>query len=355
MNSVQENIPLAPLTTLGVGGDARYFAQASSEEDVLEAVGFAAGRGVGLVVLGGGSNLVVADGGFDGLVIRAAIPGTHFAGATVTAGSGVDWDGLVAECVLQDLAGVECLSGIPGWVGGTPIQNVGAYGQQVSGVISKVRVFDRRLGKTADMSGEDCRFAYRTSLFNTDAPGRYVVLSVTYTLAKGGPATVTYPDLQRVFRDRDPVTLSEVRRAVLEIRASKAMLLVDGDPDCRSAGSFFKNPIVDEAGALRVEAAAGEVVPRYPVEGNRVKLPAAWLIERAGFPKGTVRGRAGLSGKHTLALVNRGGATAGDILGLAGEILDGVEDRFGIRLRAEPNFLGFTGDVLKRFGAVSPS
>lgn len=358
MSSVQENISLAPLTTLGIGGPARYFVEALSEDDVLEAVEFASEAVLPLVVLGGGSNLLVSDSGFDGLVLRVSIGGTSFsetAGRTVVvAGAGVDWDTLAGECVSRGLGGVECLSGIPGWVGGTPVQNVGAYGQDVSAAISRVRVYDRTVARILDMSADECGFRYRTSVFNSTARGRYIILGVTYLLDRKAAPAIDYPDLERFFANWNPdPTLAEIRGAVLDIRRSKAMLLVDGDPDCRSAGSFFKNPIVDAGAAERVDAAAGKNVPRYPASGERVKLPAAWLIERAGFPKGTARGNVGLSKKHALALINRGGASAEDVLSFAWTIRCGVEARFGIRLRPEPVFLGFDAGVADRFGAVS--
>lgn len=355
---VQENIRLAPLTTLGIGGPARRFARASTEDALVEALEVAADAGWPRLVLGGGSNLLVSDAGFDGLVLAAAIGGVKFTEAgdgttRVTAGAGVNWDSLVSACVGRGLAGIECLSGIPGWVGATPIQNVGAYGQEVSDVIARVRAYDRQTADVVELSAADCGFSYRTSVFNTTARGRYVVLSVTYVLRDDAPPAIGYPDVARAFDGRAaPPSLRDVRDAVRRIRASKAMLLTDGDADVRSAGSFFKNPIVDESAARGVDAAAGAACPRYPADGG-VKLPAAWLIERAGFGKGTRRGRVGLSTKHTLALINRGGASASDVLSFAGEIQEGVEAGFGVRLRPEPAFVGFPDDVVRRFGAVS--
>ena len=360
MSPVQENIGLAPLTTLGIGGPARYFVEAFSEDDVLGALEFASGAQLPLVVLGGGSNLLVSDSGFEGLVLRVSIGGTSFSEAgqrtMVTAGAGVDWDTMVGRCVVRGLGGIECLSGIPGWVGGTPVQNVGAYGQDVSDAISRVRAYDRTATRIVDMSPDECGFSYRTSVFNSTARGRYIILGVTYLLDKQTAPAIEYPDLERFFAGRNTnPTVAEVRGAVLDIRRSKAMLLVDGDPDCRSAGSFFKNPVVDAADAERVDAAAGQKVPRFPARGDRVKLPAAWLIERAGFPRGTTRGNVGLSNKHALALINRGDASARDVLSFAWEIRSGVEARFGIQLRPEPVFLGFDDGVAARLGAVSAS
>jgi len=356
---VQENIPLAPMTTLGIGGPARYFAEARTEDEVRDAVDFASSHDCGLLVLGGGSNLVVSDAGVDALVLRIQIDDTTFGadgnGSTVTAGAGRDWDSLVDECVARDLAGIECLSGIPGWVGATPVQNVGAYGQEVSSTIVRVRVFDRQQASVLDLTAADCGFAYRSSIFNATARGRYIILSVTYSLVPGGAPTVRYPDLERRLGSDGHRTLAEVRAIVCEVRAAKAMLLVDGDPDAKSVGSFFRNPIVSAADLADVEKraalGAGESVPAYAVPGAH-KIPAAWLIERAGFHRGTTRGPAAISSRHALALVNRGGATAEDVLGLAGEIQDGVFERFGIRLLPEPSFVGFAVEVVKRYGAV---
>ena len=365
--SVQENVRLAGLTTLGIGGPARYFARATSQDDVLEAVGFARGAGLPLVVIGAGSNLLVADTGYSGLVLQVAISGVSFeksdTHATVRAGAGVDWDSLVAECVRRNLGGIECLSGIPGWVGGTPVGNVGAYGQEVSHVISSVRAYDQTVARTVDMSLDECEFGYRTSVFNRSARGRYIVLQVTYVLEQGSRSVPRYPDLVSYFEGHTgEIVLGEMRDAVRQIRASKAMLLVEGDPDCRSVGSFFKNPIVSAESLARIESAverAGllgpeETVPRFPEESDRFKVPAAWLIERSGFQKGMARERVGLSEKHTLALINRGDASAEDVLNLVAEIQTGVQDRFEVRLRPEPAFVGFTHDIVERFGAVSP-
>jgi len=360
-NVIQENVPLAPLTTLGIGGPARYFFRASTERSVVEAIGFARSRSLPMMILGGGSNLLVSDDGFPGLVLSVALKGVTRAetdgGVRVRAGAGVDWDALVADCVGCGLYGVECLSGIPGWVGGTPIQNVGAYGQEVADVISGVRVFDLGEGAIAELPTSACGFAYRTSLFNTTARGRYVVLAVDYFLETTGQPGTSYPDLRRFFEGRSaPPGLTEVREAVRAIRRQKAMLLVDGDPDRRSAGSFFRNPVVSASDFGRMEEqaqrfGASTPVPRYTVDAG-VKVPAAWLIEQSGFPRGTTEGAVGLSSKHALALVNRGGATAEDVLRFAARIQQAVEDAFGVRLRTEPAFVGFPEEVTERFGAV---
>jgi UDP-N-acetylmuramate dehydrogenase len=340
--ALQENLSLSSWTTFGIGGHARYFLNAVSEQDVVDGLDFAKSQNLSVFVLGGGSNLLVADRGFPGLVLRVGIKGRTWQDADVCAAAGEDWDGLVAACVERGLAGVECLSGIPGLAGGTPVQNVGAYGQEISDVCERVRVLDRLREKIVELSKEECGFSYRTSIFNTTQRDRYLVLSITYTLRKDAPATVKYPDLVRRFEGRSmPPPLSDVRAAVREIRAGKGMLIVDGDPDSHSAGSFFKNPIVDEAEYERIQSGVSVPVPRYPAGAEKVKVSAAWLIEKAGFTKGFSLGRAGISSKHTLALVNRGGADAAEIVALGREIRRRVEDSFGVRLVAEPVFLGF--------------
>ncbi len=337
-----ENVALAPLTTLGVGGPARYFAEAHSEDDVREAIAFAAEREVELFVLGGGSNLVVADRGFDGLVLKIAISGIEErddGGRRVfIAGAGEDWDSLVARTVEQGCAGIECLSGIPGSVGGTPVQNVGAYGQDVSQTVAEVVALGRQSCDVRAFPNAECQFGYRNSVFNTSERGRWIILRVSYSLTPGGAPRSEYADLKRHFGNRKP-TLQEARDAVREIRRSKAMLLVEGDEDAKSAGSFFKNPVITSYIYDRV--ASGEAVPSYPAGDGRVKIPAAWLVEHAGFAKGTSRGRVGISRKHALAIVNRGGATAADVIALKNEIQDAVEAKFGIKLQPEPVFLGF--------------
>ena len=307
-----------------------------------------------MFVLGGGSNLLVADRGFPGLVLKIGLTGigwdTQGDRAVVRAGAGEEWDRLVQLCVKRDLAGIECLSGIPGSVGGTPVQNVGAYGQEVSEVLTSVRAYDRETDSTVELSRSDCKFTYRTSLFNTVAKDRYVVLNVSYSFSKHGAPTIRYPEVQKEFEGRPEPALMDVRNAVRRIRARKAMLLVEGDPDCRSAGSFFKNPIISEAEFASLEnVLPNERVPRYPAAKGKVKTAAAWLIERAGFSKGYSLGPVGLSTKHTLALVNKGGATAEDLLRLAREIRSRVHEQFGIKLIPESVFLGFSSKVTAEF------
>ena len=343
---------LAPYTTLGVGGPARWFCKAQSEDEIADVVAFARGRGLPLFVLGGGSNLLVSDTGFDGVVLRVAVRGRNprevSGGVELEAGAGENWDGLVRFAVEQNLAGIECLAGIPGDVGGTPVQNVGAYGQEVADTILQVRAFDLHSGNWVDLSREQCGFAYRRSIFNSTARGRYVVASVTYRLRRGGEPALPYADVQRHFKDqlaagRTP-SLVQLYEAVREIRAGKGMLAGQGGPNGHSAGSFFKNPIVPMAAVDAIGAALAipaSEVPRWPAGEGSIKLPAAWLVERAGFPRGFAMGRAGVSTLHTLALVNRGGATAAEIVALRDAVIAGVESRFGVRLEQEPVLLGF--------------
>ncbi len=280
------------------------------------------------------------DEGFSGLVIRLALRGVRQEQDQFTVAAGECWDKFVTHAVERLYAGIECLVGIPGTVGATPVQNVGAYGQEVAETITRVRAFDTATDQFAELAAADCGFSYRRSMFNSTERGRYIVTAVTYRLRPHGEPKLAYGDLQRRFPAGTQPTLQEVSAAVREIRHGKGMLIVEGDPDCRSAGSFFKNPVVDARQFARIEAASTSPVPSYPANGGRVKLPAAWLVEQAGFPKGYTAGRAGISSRHTLALINRGRATAGDILALASEIRSAVQAKFGIALEMEPVVLG---------------
>ena len=348
---LQENIPLAPLTTLRLGGPARFFVEAKSISDVQEAVAFAQARKLAVFILGGGSNLVVADNGWPGLVLKVAISGIeehpeNAQGETLfDVGAGEYWDRFVAHAVRAQCAGVECLSGIPGSVGGTPVQNVGAYGQEVSETIESVQVFDLKDGQVRDLCSEACGFTYRSSIFNTSERGRFVILRVSYRLTRGGEPRLDYADLKRHFEGRETrPNLAETRAAVRHIRARKGMLIVEGDPDCQSAGSFFKNPVLSEeqhedlAGRA---AAKGLTLPSYPALEKSRKVSAAWLVEKSGFARGYGFGNVGISSKHALAIVNRGGATAAEVLALKGEIQQRVEELWEVRLEPEPVMVGF--------------
>jgi UDP-N-acetylmuramate dehydrogenase len=330
-------------TTLRLGGPARSWVRATTTEELVDAIRACDEAGEPLLVVAGGSNLVVADEGFPGTVVEVATTGVSAdhegdaptcGGVLVTLAAGEPWDPFVAAAVGRGWVGVEALSGIPGSVGAAPIQNIGAYGQEISQTLASVRVWDRLLNGVRTFAAADCRFGYRTSRFKGD-PGRHVVLEVVLQLRQGQlGAPVQYAELGRALGvepgSRAPMT--DVRRAVLDLRRSKGMVLDPADHDTWSAGSFFTNPVV-------AAADVPEGAPSWP-QGDLVKISAAWLIEHAGFTKGYGEGAVRLSGKHTLALTNRGGATTEELLSLAREIRDGVEERYGIRLVNEPVLVG---------------
>jgi UDP-N-acetylmuramate dehydrogenase len=295
-----------------------------------------------LLVLAGGSNVVVADSGFPGTVVRVLTRGVQHDGERLEVQAGEPWDELVADCVERGLAGFECLSGIPGSTGATPIQNVGAYGQEVAETVESVRVLDRASGQIVELTAAECGFRYRGSIFKYR--DRHVVLAVTFRLRESpvsGP--LRYAELARALGVPVGGTapLGEVREAVLALRRGKGMVIDPGDPDSVSAGSFFTNPILEPDGFARLQARAGDLdPPAFPEPDGRIKTSAAWLIERAGFTKGYGHGRVGISSKHTLALVNRGGATTAELIALAREIAAGVQARFGVSLAPEPVLVG---------------
>jgi UDP-N-acetylmuramate dehydrogenase len=347
--NIQENVPLAPLTTFKVGGPARYLLEAATNAEVAEAVQFARTQGLPLFVLGGGSNLVISDAGWPGVVLKVAITGiderTENDKSRFEVGAGVEWDKFVARAVARSCSGVECLSGIPGSVGGTPVQNVGAYGQEVAETIESVLALDMKDGQIRELCNEACEFSYRTSIFNTSQPGRYIILRATYALMPGGAPRVHYADLKRYFSGWSQTpTLAETRDAVRRIRAGKGMLITPGDEDCRSAGSFFKNPVLLAARFedLAARAKAKNLqIPSYPALDAQKKVSAAWLVEHSGFGRGHGHGPVGISRKHALAIVNRGSASADDIVAFKEEIQQRVEDLWGIQLEPEPVFVGF--------------
>ncbi len=327
---------LALKTTLGLGGPARRFERVTSLAELTEALR----TEDRILVLGGGSNLVVGDAGWDGLVLQIGIGGVDIAPdgdhALVTVGAGVVWDELVAQLIGARLVGVECLSGIPGLVGATPIQNVGAYGQEVADTIVQVRALHRETGDLVAFTPEACRFAYRTSAFK--GSDRWIITEVQLRLARGDTsAPLRYPELVRAI-GAEHAPLATVRDTVIALRRAKGMVVDPADPESRSAGSFFTNPIIDPVRLAAVEArlARAETMPRWPAENGMTKLSAGWLIEHAGFARGYTVGRVGISRKHALALVNRGGATTHELLALAREIQDGVRAQFGIELVPEP-------------------
>jgi len=346
---ILENVALAPYTTLQVGGPARYFIAAHSEADLLEALAQARRHSLPVFVLGGGSNLVVSDAGWPGLVIKITLAGIRLQSSgektVFIAAAGEEWDKLVARSVEENCAGIECMSGIPGTVGGTPVQNVGAYGQEVADTITQVRAIDRDSAELRTFSNAECGFAYRTSIFNSSQKDRYIVTEVSYGLTPGGKPRIEYADLKRYFSSTtgNP-TLQQLREAVRTIRASKAMLISPDDEDSRSAGSFFKNPILSSAEYERIAslpACREQKPPQFVAPDGQVKVSAAWLVEHAGFRKGYSEGRVGISRKHSLAIVNRGGATATEIVSFKNTVQEGVWNAFGIRLQPEPVMVGF--------------
>jgi UDP-N-acetylmuramate dehydrogenase len=348
---LQENVPLAPLTTFRLGGPARFFVEAKSAGELQEAVAFARSKELALFVLGGGSNLLVADSGWNGMVVKIAIPGIERRSADMDGkalfdvGAGESWDRFVSHAVVAQCAGIECLSGIPGSVGGTPVQNVGAYGREVSETIESVQVLDLKDSQVRELCAEACGFSYRSSIFNTTERGRFIILRVAYALTPGGEPRISYADLKRHFEGRVTLpNLAQTREAVRHIRALKGMLIVPGDPDCQSAGSFFKNPVIspEQHEDLRKRAAAiGLTLPSYPALEKSKKISAAWLVEHSGFARGYGFGHVGISSKHALAIVNRGGAAATEVLSLKEQIEQRVEEIWGIRLEPEPVMVGF--------------
>lgn len=367
-------VSLADYTTLGLGGPARTFVSGDTEQGLIAAVRDADRSGEPVLLIGGGSNLVIADAGFRGTVIHVNTRGLTLVDAgdgdgavAVTVAAGADWDDVVAATVTEGLAGLEPLSGIPGRAGATPIQNVGAYGREVAEVITDVRVYDRQEARIRIIRNDSCRFSYRSSLFKSGRPEslvglsgltrsaaagqpRYVVLDVTFRLVRQSlSAPIKYAELAAELGVEmgDQAAIGEVRAAVIKIRSRKGMVLNPGDPDTRSAGSFFTNPVITAAEFARVETAAtargAGPVPHYPAGGGLVKVPAAWLIERSGFAKGYgAPAPARVSSKHTLALVNAGQATTADLLALAREIVSGVQAAYGVTLTPEPTLVGVT-------------
>jgi len=350
---MREEVSLAPLTTLQVGGAARFFAEVHSAEQMLAGIRWAAGRAIPVFVLGGGSNIVVSDRGFAGLVLRNAITGIELRDGEddsklLTAGAGDQWDDVVKLAVANNLSGVECLSGIPGSVGATPIQNVGAYGQEIRETMVALDAIDTTSGAIVTIGSNECGFGYRTSRFKTIDAGRFVIIRVTYRLLYNGSPTIKYADVGRYLeeRGRDKPGLGEVREAVLSIRRAKAMVIDPGDPDSRSVGSFFVNPVVtlEQVAEIERRFAGNQQSPgrirSFAGPGGMVKLSAAWLIEQSGFVKGYQYGGVGLSSKHSLAIVARSGGTASEVMELARKIQARVRAETGVQLTPEPTFVG---------------
>ncbi len=353
--AIREDVSLASLTTIGLGGSARFFASCATPDECRSALDFAREHSVPVMVLGGGSNVVFSDEGYPGLILRVEIPGLDFADSTrmcqVTVGAGELWDDVVTACVARGLGGIECLAGIPGSAGATPIQNVGAYGQEVRDTLETVTVLERATGNEVRLSGTECKFGYRTSRFKGEDAGRYIVTTVVFRLEQEARPRIRYPELAQTIagegsEDALPAgapALNQARKAVLRLRRAKSMVIDRTDPNTRSVGSFFMNPVLDPAQVDDIrqrwqQSGKTDPVPAHPSPGG-IKIPAAWLVENAGFPKGTRRGNICISEKHALALVNRGGTTS-ELLALAEEIRTGVENTFGVRLSIEPVIVG---------------
>lgn len=357
---IKEAVALAPFTTLKIGGPARYLIEVETTEELVDAVNWAASKRLPIFILGGGSNIVIADSGFPGLVIHNRIRGFEFwpdpakfvcsrdDETFVKVGAGESWNVFVQLCVAKNLAGVECLAGIPGNVGATPIQNVGAYGQDVSETIVAVEAFDLHASRVVEIPASECDFGYRASRFKHRDRNRFIVSRVTYKLLLNGKPQIRYGELKKFLDEHhlpEP-SLSDVSLSVYEIRKRKAMVISD-DPDSRSVGSFFVNPTMTQAEFAEVHRRAekflraGEAMPAFPAANHHLKLSAAWLIERAGITRGYVYGRVGTSTKHALAIINRGGGTAREVVELADLIKSRVLDAFGVELTPEPVFIGF--------------
>jgi UDP-N-acetylmuramate dehydrogenase len=335
---------LAPLTTIRLGGPAKRLIEARSEAEAIESVREADATGEPVLVLAGGSNVVIADEGFPGTVVRLLTSGVDRHGdSQLEIQAGEPWDPLIESAVDEGLAGIECLSGIPGSVGATPIQNIGAYGQEVSDTITRVRVYDRRTQEVEELAPADCEFTYRSSAFKRN-PGRRLVLSVTFALHRDAESRpIRYAELARKLDLAlgDPAPLADVRAAVLELRRGKGMVIDPHDPDSVSVGSFFTNPILSPEEIDEIARRAGVKPPAFPEPDGRIKTSAAWLVEHAGFERGYgMPGPAAISTKHTLALTNRGGASTSQLLALAHEVAGGVERELGVRLVPEPVVVG---------------
>jgi len=345
---LQTDVPLAPLTTLRLGGAASRMAEPECEQDIADAAREARTRGDSLFVLGAGSNVVVPDEGFAGSVLRIRTRGVEPQSeperVLVDVAAGEDWDDLVARAVGEGWCGIEAMSGIPGWVGATPIQNVGAYGQEVRDTIASVRAYDRASGGFVELRPDECRFGYRSSVFKGSQ--RWIVTRVRFAFARGHEAPVRYAELARSLAvdEGARAPLAAVREAVIALRRAKGMVLDPADPESVSAGSFFVNPVVDAATLAAVAARAAAAPPSFPAGDGRYKISAGWLVERAGFVKGWGPGRVGVSRKHALALVHRGGGTTAELLALARTIRDGVRAILGVTLEPEPVLVGGSWD-----------
>ncbi len=356
--AIRENVPLAPFTTMGIGGPADLFVEVTTAEEAAQALAHARAQALPFFVLGGGSNLLVSDSGFPGLVILNRIKGLSAKqdgnAVRVTAGGGEDWQAFVDRCVAGGWQGVECLAGIPGTVGASPVQNIGAYGQEVGQTIVEIAALETATGKAVSLAVEECGFGYRSSIFNSREAGRYLITAVTFRLVPGGAPQVTYRELAERLAARAAPTLAEVRDAVLAIREGKGLLIREGFDSYKSAGSFFKNPVVTKEDyeniARLVEGAGGPANWAWPMASGAIKISAACLIQCAGFQRGRRMGAAGISPCHTLILMNYGGAAAKEIIALAAEVRRQVFARFGVSLVPEVRLVGFADTSLGETG-----
>ncbi len=351
---VEENFPMGPLTTFGVGGPAKYFVSADSEAHALEALEFAEKRGCPVLILGGGSNVLINDEGFPGLVIKNGIRGItsrpEGAYCLIHACSGESWQEFVDWCVSEDLQGIECLSGIPGAVGACPVQNVGAYGQEVSETIAAIRALEIKTGKAVLLENEDCRFGYRTSIFNSTAEGKYMITGVTFRLKRHGKPAIVRGTLTGQLGGAPDLTIRQVRDRVMDIRAAKGLLMRRDHEYFRCAGSFFKNPVLSaerfEEAEQGVKKAGVCTCSSWPLDTGEVKVAAAALIQNAGFSPGYRKGNVGLSPKHALILIAHSGATALEIVDFAEEVQGAVREKFGVVLEPEVRLIGFPPSCL---------
>lgn len=352
--TIKENYLLRELTTFKIGGPARYYTEVSDEHDVLEALAFAKGRNLDIFTLGGGSNLLISDNGFPGLVIHNKITGLASRrkgdSILITANAGHDWDAFTKFCTEHNWQGVECLSGIPGTVGAAPVQNIGAYGQSAENVVEEVRAIDISTGAPAIWDNHECSFGYRKSIFNTAAAGRYIITGVTFRLNASDCPRPTHHDLKRYFSSTAKITPAQVRDAVLEIRNSKGLLVLDGYERLNSAGSFFKNPIVSQDLLERIDKSVQDMGGcenwYWPQPTGEVKISAACLIQTAGFIRGYRCGNVGISPRHTLAIINYGDATAGEVIAFSRQVQERVLEIFGITLRPEVQCIGIEPNAL---------
>lgn len=356
--TIQENVPLAGFTTFGVGGPAHLFVEVSTQEEAAQALAFASEHELPFFVLGGGSNILISDNGFPGLVILNRIKGFSAGrddgSVLVTAGGGEDWQDFADRCVAEGWQGIECLAGIPGTVGASPVQNIGAYGHDVSQTIVQVDALETATGNAVRLEKQQCGFGYRRSIFNSTEAGRYLITGVTFRFVPGGAPLIAYRELEERLAAKIAPTLDDVRDTVLSIREGKGLIIREGFESFKSAGSFFKNPIVTaeeyESIARVVEGAGGFANWAWPKESGMVKISAACLIQCAGFNRGHRKDAVGISPRHTLIMVNYGGASAREIIGFAAEVRQRVFERFGVSLVPEVRLIGFDGTPLGEIG-----